>query len=319
MEYIECIFCHSETTDVVIEENGFFGAQCKTCRLIFINPRPKFEDIVDLYGHDNAHATAESHIKFSFAKTLYTKHTLRIIKKYTDGALLEIGAGAGYFLKEAQRQNFEVYAIEFNKIQADFILDKHRIPCEFSALNENTFGTKKFDIIYHCDVLSHFYNPIEEFAKINSKLNPMGYVVFETGNLGDVNKSFFKYYSKFQYPDHLFFFSEANIRALLDQTGFELIKIYRYSILPQLFLKKVLLKLTDIIKPRKINSIDIEKKYLVQYVIYCYSKLFFSIRSKLKNVYSYLFYLIRYKLGSVMPKKERPQTMIIVARKKNER
>ncbi|MEH6535817.1 MAG: class I SAM-dependent methyltransferase [Psychroserpens sp.] len=319
MEYIKCIFCHSEANDVVIEENGYTGVQCRTCNLIYINPRPKFDDIVDLYGHDNAHASAESHIDFLYAKTLYTKHTLQIIKKYAEGALLEIGAGAGYFLKEAQRQKFEVYAIEFNKIQADFILEKHRIPCELTALNENTFGTKKFDVIYHCDVLSHFYSPIMEFGRMYNKLNPEGYVVFETGNLGDVNKSYFKYYPKFQYPDHLFFFNESNIKALLNESGFELIKMYRYSILPQLFLKKVLLKLTNIIKPRKIKSIDIKKKDLVQYIIYFYSKLFFAIRNKLKNVYAYLFYLIRYKLGSIMLKKGVPQTMIIVARKKSER
>lgn len=315
MECIKCIFCNTENNEIIIEENGYNGVQCVTCHLIYINPRPKFEAIVDLYGHDNAHATADSHIRFSFAKALYSKHTLRLIKKYVKGSMLEIGAGAGYFLKEAQKQEFETYAIEFNKIQADFIAQEHSIPCELKALSKETFGSKTFDIIYHCDVLSHFYNPIDEFKRINYKLNSRGYVVFETGNLGDVNKTYFKYYPKFQYPDHLFFFSEKNIKTLLNETGFELVKIYSYSILPQLFFKRLLLKVTHIIKPKQYKNTVLKKTSIKNFILFYYSKLFYIVRRKLKNVYAFIFYIIRYKLGAVMPKKGRPQTLIVVARK----
>lgn len=315
MEHISCIFCKTGNRKVVITENGFNGIQCNNCNLIYINPRPNLEDIINLYGHDNAHASADSHISFSYAKTLYTKHTLTIINKYVNGSILEIGAGAGYFLKEAQRQNFEVYAIEFNKIQAEFIKKEHSIPCELSALSNETFGTRKFDIIYHCDVLSHFYEPIIEFKNINQKLNPNGYVIFETGNLGDVKKTYFKYYSKFQYPDHLFFFSEKNIRSLLAETGFELVKIYRYSILQQLLFKKILLKITNSIKPKQYKNQELDGNNIKSFVVFQYSKLFYYSRNKLKNFYSFIFYILRYKLGAIMPKKGRPQTLIIVARK----
>ena len=317
MESIKCIFCDTVSDQVVIQENGYNGLQCSSCSLIYINPRPKLEEIIDLYGHDQAHASAESHISFSYAKTLYTKHTLKIIKKYAKGALLEIGAGAGYFLKEAKRQNFDVYAIEFNTIQSDYIINTHHIPCETNPLNVLTFQDKIFNVIYHCDVLSHFYNPIEEFKTIHAKLKADGYVVFETGNLGDVKKSYFKYYSKFQYPDHLFFFSEDNIIDLLDLTGFELVKIYRYSILPQLFFRKLIFKLSSFIKPKRIKYNSPKSKELQRVITFHYSKWYYTLRQKLKNFYAYLYYVMRYKAGFFVPKKGRPQTMIIVARKRS--
>ena len=141
--------------------------------------------------------------------------------------MLEIGAGAGYFLDEARNEGFKVYGIEFNDIQAEFMRSKFGIYCEESPLDVSLFDGMKFDIIYHCDVLSHFYDPVSEFRKINDKLKKNGIVVFETGNFGDVKKEYYRFVIKFQYPDHLFFFSEKNFKELLGRTGFEFIKIYR--------------------------------------------------------------------------------------------
>lgn len=312
MENIKCIFCDSESDEIFIKENGYIGRKCQICNLIYISPRPGLDEMIDIYGHDNAHISAQSHVEASSSKFLYAKHNLKILNKYAqDGKILEIGAGGGYFLNEARKQGFDVYGIELNKIQANFIKEKLNIPCEESALSDNTFHDKKFDIIYHCDVISHFYDPIGEFKKSNLKLKRNGLVIFETGNLGDVKKEYLKYITKFQYPDHLFFFSEQNIKKLLEQTGFELLKIYKYSILPQLFINKILRKIINYIKPSRTfdnsNSQNINKKLGNKENKY---------KELLINIHSYIFYIIRYKLGLIIPKKKRPQTIIIIGRKK---
>lgn len=309
MENVKCIFCNTQSNDILIRENGYVGIKCPTCNLIYTSPRPALNDIIDLYGHDNANISADSHIKNSFTKTLYARHNLKLIKKHiSKGKLLEVGAGAGYFLNEARGRGFEVFGIEFNSTQANFIKESLNIPCEQLPLDRCTFSDEKFDLIYHCDVISHFHDPIAEFQKINRKLNENGFVIFETGNLGDVNDKYFKYYSKFQYPDHLFFFSGNNIKTLLDQTGFELIKIYRFSILSQLFLNRVL----NSFKPTKTSgsassSGSKSEKGAKEN----------KLKQLLKNVYHYIIYLVRYKLGSIMPKKEIPQTILVIGKKKS--
>lgn len=311
MENINCIFCNCESNEILIEENGYSGRKCPNCGLIYVSPRPTFDDIIDLYGHDTANIPATSHIKASFTKTLYARHNLEIIRKYINkGKILEIGSGAGYFLREARKQGFDVFGIELNKIQADFINENLNIPCEQSALSDNTFAGEKFDIIYHCDVISHFYDPIAEFEKARIKLNENGYMIFETGNLGDVNTTFLKYITKFQYPDHLFFFSEKNLRTLLEMTGFKLIKIYRFSIVPFLLFNKALNNFRNYIKPDKkpdnARELNINQSSTEKYEIF---------KQFILNSYHYVIYLIRYKLGLIMPKKGRPQTIILIAKK----
>ena len=312
MEDIKCIFCKKNNDKIVIRENGYTGIKCKSCDLIYISPRPSLNEIIDLYGHDQADASAKSHIDASSSKAIYARHTLKIINKYIQkGKLLEIGAGGGYFLNEARKKGFNVCGIEFNEIQSKFINQELGIPCVRLPLSQEIYPNVNFDIIYHCDVISHFYDPIHEFEKMNLRLNKNGYVIFETGNLGDVDKKYWKYYRKFQYPDHLFFYSESNIKSLLEMTGFELIHISRYSILPQLFIKKILRKIKNFIKTE--NKI---KKPTVQSSTSTAQTSKSRLHKFLNLLNVYIFFFIRYKLGFIVPKNRRLQTLIVVAKKK---
>ncbi len=332
MEEIKCIFCDRLNNQIVIQENGYKGIKCYECGLIYISPRPKVEEIIKLYSHGTANASPESHISASFVKRLYAKHHLAKIKMFIKkGTMLEIGAGAGYFLDEARKELFEVYGIELNSVQAEFMRNKLGIPCEESLLDVTLYGGKKYDIIYHCDVISHFYNPISEFHKINNILNKNGLVIFETGNLGDVRKEYYKHFTKFQYPDHLFFFSENNLLEVLRRTGFELVKIYKYSILPQLILNKKLNRLISLLQPHVIAE-DKVTHSVPEVSLSDVSKSNpnrVNSRQLFKKAYNYAFnfasnyltdylsYFSRYKIGYLACKKGRPQTLIIIARKKN--
>lgn len=120
--------------------------------------------------------------------------------------------------------------------------------------------------------------------------------------------------TKFQYPDHLFFFSERNLKELLGRTGFEYIKIYRYSILPQLVISKMLKKLIDFIRAtREIKNIDKHSITEVRSSNISNSNISgFSFKQLIKNAYSYFIYLIRYKIGYVMPKKDDHKQLLLL-------
>lgn len=309
MESIACIFCHTENNPVVIQENGHTGRQCHKCNTIYISPRPSAHKISNLYGHDKAHISATMHIQQEYSKRLHARHMLSIIKKHLkSGILLEIGAGAGYFLDEARKYNFNPFGIELNGIQADFIRNKFAIPCEHEPLNTKSFDGTTFNLIYHCDVLSHFYDPIAECRNIHNALKDNGLMVFETGNIADIASSYYSYFSAFQYPDHLFFLGEQSVSMLLEKTGFELVGKYRYTITPQLWLNKLVKKI-------KAHS-HLDRSGGSKPAIAGHSPS--PTESIKKKGYQYINHVIRYKIGTYLPKNHRPQTIIFVARKKNQ-
>jgi SAM-dependent methyltransferase len=265
----------------------------------------------NIYAQDKTQGSAEAHIAGSFRSRLYAKHNLRIIKRcIKKGSILEIGAGAGYFLDEARKEGFEVCGIELNGNQADFIRNKLRIPCEESSLNTSSFAGKRFDIVYHCDVLSHFYDPIAEFTKMKDVLRNDGIIAFETGNFGDIEERYLKAITTFQYPDHLFFFSENSLRELLRLTGFQLIAMHRYSIQAGLWFYKIKKKLTSLggyqQKVRNIGGGTAQVRTTNRDT---------WLTGLMKDVLIYFFFLTRYYAGGIMPKKGRPQTVLVIARK----
>ena len=308
MEVIPCIFCEVSSNTIIINENKYQGRRCPHCALIYISPRPSADEIENVYGHNNAQVPADVHIAGEFLNRLYARHTIKIIKKHLKhkkinerSTLLEIGAGAGYFLNEAHKAGFDPYALELNPVQADYIERTFNIACERSLLSATSFGSKKFDLIYHCDVLSHFYDPIKSFEVMHKKLTNNGLLVFQTGNIADIDTRYLPAFESFQYPDHLFFFNERTIKQLLAKTGFTLIALHRYNILPQLWLLKWLHRgkaQTKATRGKEQSANDSIFKLLA------------------KKIYYRGLYLLRYKIGALLPKTGKPQTIIVVAQKR---
>lgn len=307
MESITCIFCHSTGGQEVIKESGYAGKKCDNCALIYIANRPSPQEVIDLYGHEQAHISSQSHITTSHFRYLHSRHTLARINTYkTTGKILEIGAGGGFFLQQACQAGFEPYALELNPTQANFIRN-NGIPCEQQPLSASSFGQTKFDIIYHNDVISHFHDPHSVFACMHEKLNKDGIVVFETGNIADIEAKQYKKFTAFQYPDHLFFFGESTLKQLLADNKFNVLACYRYAI--TLNLKVV--QLTAYLSATKSTSVQAQITQLQKNSEY-------SVKKMLRNLYHTLLFFTRYKLGALLPKERKPQTVIIIAQKQTE-
>ena len=207
VESVSCIFCGVDDSFPAIHENGFTGRKCRRCGLIYISPRPSPDKIANLYGHDHAHISATAHWEAENYKRLHARHTLRILHGYAgSGELLEIGPGAGFFLEEARAAGFAPHGIELNPAQVEFIRGRG-IPCVAKTVAE-AFPGQSFDVIYHCDVISHLPDPIAEFRAMHRRLRKRGLLLFETGNFGDVRVDRLARVPRFQYPDHLYLFQQ---------------------------------------------------------------------------------------------------------------
>jgi SAM-dependent methyltransferase len=313
VEEIRCIFCGKDNRTVVLEENGYSGVKCPACDLIYLSPRPGLAEILERYGHDRAVHAAGSIIRDDVSKRLHARHMLRIIKGFLGtGSILEIGAGAGYFLDEARRTGFDVSGIEINPIEANFIRKELNICCESQPLHESSFGGKTFDLVYHGNVLSHLYDPIAEFRKIHDRLRDGGMLVFETGNLGEVKKKYYPRASPFEYPDHLFFFGKKSLRRLVQLTGFELINIYEYNLSWQLLTGKVLRQVARAMSRSRGSE---KREPIPPATTLPARRKRTGLIKALRAANAWMSHFLIYKLGSVWLSEGRPETLIVIVRK----
>lgn len=255
-----------------------------------------------------------------YARRLRARHNLAIVSSFAEGGdILELGSGGGHFLDEARNRGFSPHGIEPNPIQAQFIREELGIPCEQLPLREVSFGGRRFDVIYHCDVLSHFIDPLAEFAAMHRALKEGGVVVFETGNLADVGESYLSHIPSFQYPDHLYFFGMRSISQLLEQTGFELTRTYIYSILPQLAASRVFTACKTLLH-RADSSSSCPAAIAVREESHSDRSREFVRRLGPKALIARggqrAKHILRYRIGLVAPKHGRPQTVVAVARRR---
>jgi hypothetical protein len=134
----------------------------------------------------------------------------------------------GYFADESRKAGFRPYVIEINSVQAESIRKELHFECSESSVC-HAFPGRAFDVIYHCDVTSHFHDLLSEFGAQVDRLRRGGILMFETGNFGDVSSRYYKLIGTLQYPDHLFFLSEINLHQIVDACGLELVCIRKYS------------------------------------------------------------------------------------------
>jgi SAM-dependent methyltransferase len=308
LEAIPCIFGHGFNDEVAIEENGFKGRRCHTCGLIYISPRPRREDVFDLYHHDKAHLPAVHHIQEKPTATMAAAHHLRILRQLrpAPASLLEIGCGGGHFLQAAREAGYEAHGIELNPSQAEYVRGKRGIPCETAPFSERSFGGKKFDVIYHVDVTSHLPDPIGDFSSMLRKLGPGGVLFFETGNGADIDPQFYKYFSVFQYPDHLFFFGENTVRELLVRAGFhrDFIEIRRYSILPTL-------KFTAFLQQRRSRHPSTVSAAIPSTQASNHA----AVASRGEVIKAKIFHHLKYSLGRWTARRSHPMTFLVAAKK----
>lgn len=305
---INCIFCGKGSEGVAWEENGFTGRRCE-CGLLYVSPRPSLQEMIDWYNSREANISASARIQSEFFNRLNSRHRLKLLLKYrTKGRLLEIGPGGGYFLDESRTKGFEPYGVELNIPQAKHIQERFGVPVETAPFSEHSFNRIPFDIICHFDVVSHFYEPISEFRTFNNRLKDGGLLFFETGNGGDLSQRWLKFIGRLQYPQHLFLFSEKNIEQLCIRTGFQIIRMYQYSIYPQLLMVKGFQWVRSGVKRFMFGKSSQALSGDLQEV----PKL--PTHRRLLKGGVFLNFFLRYRIGGFLPRFG-PQTIIWIAKK----
>ena len=246
MEHIKCNLCGSSEYEVIHkglkEENvdltkkyssssNVVGndqiVRCKNCGLKYVNPRLSGEKIVIGYSE----GSDELFISQAKGRELTFKKSLRLIEKYSDkGKILDIGTAGGSFLKVARDNGWIVEGIEPNKWLCGWGLKNYGIKIRQGTLfdKKNKFKSEEFDVITLWDVLEHVTNPKETLQECNRITKKNGLLVVNYPDIGSfVAKSMGKRWV-FLLSVHLFYFDRKTIKKILNETGFEVIKIKKH-------------------------------------------------------------------------------------------
>lgn len=191
--------------------------RCLSCALIFLWPPPEPEVVKSYY--EGAFAVIACRKQRSEADFL------RLVSSYRRGpSLLDVGAGWGDLIIEAEKMGFQCEAVE---IREDCVVSLHK---KGFPVFRGTFQDYHPEKRYHCvtmlHTLEHMVDPAGALRHASSLLTEGGVCALTVPNADSLAFRIWRQYSEwFQPGGHLFHFSPSSLKNLLTRERFEIVEL----------------------------------------------------------------------------------------------
>ena len=223
-----CFLCGGTDDPIVVSEEGYHGRSC-SCGVAYIDPTP---------APGLVNPAEDHHLETYYS--LPAKVRLDFISRFQSrGRLLEVGCGTGEFLALARRCGYQISAVEPNAVAAGVAAAALGIEVEQTLIEDSELPRKSFDVVFHVDLLSHFPDPVRALGKMAELVRSDGVVCFEVGVFGGLAAGWYPWVGRIGYPQHLWLYSEAAVRTVLERAGLRVEAVQRFGLLPATLLSTV--------------------------------------------------------------------------------
>jgi len=238
MEWVRCNLCGFDDGAAYAEENGYRAVKCRRCGLVYLTPRPALREMKRLIEDELSHHDIRAHVRQRDLKCAQARWSLRLIHRFkARGALLEVGSAAGYLLWEARKAGYEVMGVDLTRPFVEFSTRVLGVPVHEGTLDDAPFSDASFDVVFMRNVHGHLAHPMHDHKRLHRLLRPGGFLIFETGNVGDLAA---ESAGELDLPDHFYHFGESTLRTLLARTGFQVRELHRYGLVAETRLGRIL-------------------------------------------------------------------------------
>ena len=243
---VQCPLCteggvRHRIVDTVWEAPESAVYKCGDCEIVFVYPIQSPKEERAFYETEFAHymkergapgeTSAQEHFEKNQAEAERRCANLQPYLR-SDLRVLEIGSSTGFLLAAIEPHVASVTGIEPGHLYREYA-DRRRIKT-FADLSE--LAEKRFDLILAYYVVEHLRNPVERLSQLRDVLNPGGHLAIEVPNVDDALVRFYQLdsFDRFYWQKaHYFNYSHRTLTMVLEQAGFEAVKMIpeqRYDI-----------------------------------------------------------------------------------------
>jgi 2-polyprenyl-3-methyl-5-hydroxy-6-metoxy-1,4-benzoquinol methylase len=230
----ECLICGGRGFSPYAA--GVYGrdlALCESCGLVVTSPRPSPEELLPRYGPEY-YAHWISPEQRQRREGLWRRRARRVAAISPGGKLLDAGCGDGLFLETLKGSTFEPSGLEVSEYAAGYAAERSGVKVHAGTIEDAPFEEGTFDVVTFWHVLEHLPSPLAALQKARRLLKPGGVVIAAVPNLDDrlgqafykvLKGEYFQLYTPESKEPHLFHFSAATFRALVEKAGFRVEKL----------------------------------------------------------------------------------------------
>jgi len=231
-EFCHCPLCDANDFVHIDSDRGLSVVRCKSCNLIYTNPRAKNAD--ENYFGDASVFHSEARLIFKGKKVHHRdrnyEYELEQIKKIKPfGRLLDVGTNMGFFLRKAREFGYETEGVEPSPALSDIARKEWGLKIHTSYLQDADLQENYYDIITLIDVFEHVINPKDLLATSYRLLKEDGIMAIKVPN-GDYNHFKMKlaqWSGKKENMDiwdcceHVVYYTPETFKKMADSCGFK--------------------------------------------------------------------------------------------------
>ncbi len=224
----QCVLCHGIKLNYV-ESRGWDDLwECCVCKGVFAWPQLKYEELEQYYDDVT---DLDYFSKYKNEALRRAKVILDFLnKKRVKQEVLDVGCGAGYFLKEATDQNWRVEGIELSKKVIERTKELGEFKIHQGEIKSCLDQCPQYEVITAQHILEHIHDPLTFLKQVHEKLKPGGWLVLAVPNYD----SWMRQWAGMNWvllreQGHLLHFSSRSLASLLKRSQFQLV----YQTAPQ--------------------------------------------------------------------------------------
>lgn len=237
-----CALCGSTESDVCARgfdfeygtaRNEFGFVRCRDCGHVYLNPRPRVEDLDVIYPPDYYSFVGTTQSLVARAQRAWESGKVALYRKWVGEGhkrILDVGCGDGRFLsllRDFGAPEWEIVGLELDEGAVakcrEMGFEAHATRVEDFAAEPAQQG--RFDAVVMLQLIEHVEDPALICERVHRLLRPGGVFVIETPNLAGLDHRLFegRYWGHYHFPRHWNLFSQDSLRRMLEARGFEIV------------------------------------------------------------------------------------------------
>ena len=237
LEPSRCCICDDDDADPLgvgedfeyyTSPDTFLAMRCRTCGLIYLNPRPaaaEFERIYPPTYHAFDFSAARFGLAFRVRRRLEASRLLWACRDVQPGGrIVDVGCGDGFhldILREHGKPGWVLEGIDADE-RAARAAERRGFRIHRGFAEHVSLAGEDYDVAFLIQTVEHLANPPRVLTAIHSMLRPGGRLVIVTDNSDSVDRQLFggRHWGGYHFPRHWNLFNASTLRGLAMKTGF---------------------------------------------------------------------------------------------------
>ena len=224
---VGCPVCGEPRRDRLFGKDGWPVARCPACGLVYVDATVDRAALDRIYGRDYYEGEVfDDYLGERDARLASGRvRAARLAALVPHGRLLDLGCAAGYFLHAASA-HYEVTGVEVSAFASQHARDEFGHRVFTGEIFDAPLADGEFDVVTLWDVVEHLADPRAVLREVARVTRTGGLLALTTGDVeGPLASQDLERWDLMCPPAHLLFFAPRTIERLLNDAGFEIVRI----------------------------------------------------------------------------------------------